>query len=57
MHTVIETPAFLASSADEAVDEEEREAIISFIAKHPYAGDVMQGPAVRERFAFADGQR
>jgi len=30
MHTVIETPAFLASAADEGVADDEREAIISF---------------------------
>jgi hypothetical protein len=52
MHTVIETPAFLASSADEAVDEEEREAIISFLAKHPDAGDVMQGTGGARKVRF-----
>jgi hypothetical protein len=51
MHTVIETPAFLASPADERIGEDEREAIVSYMAANPDAGDVMPGPAAHEKFA------
>jgi hypothetical protein len=43
MHTVIETPAFLASAADEGIGEDDRLAIVSYIAGDPKAGDVMAG--------------
>jgi hypothetical protein len=47
MHTVIETPAFLASAADERIGEDEREAIVSYMAANPDAGDVIGARKVR----------
>jgi hypothetical protein len=38
MHTVIETPAYLASAKDENVTEEERNEIVAFLAGNPDAG-------------------
>lgn len=43
MQTVIETPAYLASAKDEGLTIKEREAIVSYIAANPDAGDIMPG--------------
>jgi hypothetical protein len=43
VHTIIETPAFIASAEDEGISEDERWAIASYIAAHPLAGKVMTG--------------
>jgi hypothetical protein len=43
VHTVIETPAFLASARDEGIDDDERTNIVTYIATSPRAGDVVQG--------------
>ncbi len=43
MHTVIETPAFLASAKDEGITDAEREAIVAVFAENPAAGTVMVG--------------
>jgi hypothetical protein len=53
MHTVVETPAFLASAADEGIGDEEREAIVSFIAANPDAGEVMPGTGGARKVRFA----
>jgi hypothetical protein len=53
MHTVIETPAFLASAADERIGEDEREAIVSYVAANPDAGDVMPGTGGARKVRFA----
>jgi hypothetical protein len=53
MHTVIETPAFLASAADERIGEDEREAIVSYMAANPDAGDVMPGTGGARKVRFA----
>jgi hypothetical protein len=53
MHTVIETPAFLASAADERIEEGEREAIISYMAANPDARDVMPGTGGARKVRFA----
>src|SRR6202171_3121678 len=52
MHTVIETPAFLASAADERIGEDEREAIVSYMAANPDAGDVMPGTGGARKVRF-----
>lgn len=54
MQTVIETPAFLSSAKDEGISDEERQEIVTFIAKHPSAGDLMEVP---ERSVSQDGAR
>jgi hypothetical protein len=43
VHTVIETPAFLASAKDIGVTAEEREAIVTLFASSPDIGDLMPG--------------
>lgn len=43
MHTVIETPAFLASAKDEHVSDAERKSIVDFLARNPDAGDIIVG--------------
>ena len=53
MHTVIETPAFLASSRDEGLDAEERSAIVTYIASRPDAGEVMPGTGGARKVRFA----
>ncbi len=53
MHTVIETPAFLASAADEHLSEDERRAIVSFIASNPDAGEIMPGTGGARKIRFA----
>jgi hypothetical protein len=53
MHTVIETPAFLASAADEGVSEEERAEIVARIAAHPNAGEIMPGTGGARKVRFA----
>lgn len=43
MHTVIETPAFLTSAAEEGISEAERAEIVAYIAANPDAGEMMTG--------------
>jgi hypothetical protein len=40
---VIETPTVLADVRSQRLDEEDRAAIVSAVAKHPMAGDLMPG--------------
>jgi len=53
MHTVIETPAYLASAADEGIGENERNAIVSFMALHPNAGVIMPGTGGARKVRFS----
>jgi len=53
MHTVIETPALLASAADEHVSEDERRVIVSFVASNPDAGEIMPGTGGARKIRFA----
>ena len=53
MQTVIETPAFLASAKDESIPDEERQEIVTYIAKHPSAGDLMPGTGGARKVRFA----
>lgn len=53
MHTVIETPGYLASARDENVTEEERAEIVSFLAANPDAGDIMAGTGGARKVRFA----
>jgi hypothetical protein len=43
VHTVIETPAFLTSAAEEGISEAERAEIVAYIAANPDAGEMMPG--------------
>jgi hypothetical protein len=53
MHAVIETPAFLASAADEGIGEDERAAIVLFMAANPDAGEIMRGTGGARKVRFA----
>jgi hypothetical protein len=53
VYTVIETPAFLASAADEGISEEERTAMVAYVAAHPNAGDIIQGTGGARKLRFA----
>ena len=53
MHTVIETPAYLASAKDEGLTDEERATIVSYLAANPDAGDIMAGTGGARKLRFA----
>ncbi len=53
MHTVIETPAFLASARDEGLGDDERFGIVTYLARHPKSGDVMPGTGGARKVRFA----
>ena len=57
MHTVIETPAFLASARDERISDNDRAAIVSYVSKNPDAGEIMPGTGGRESFASPVAER
>jgi hypothetical protein len=43
MHTVVETPPYLAAADEAGLSDEEREAIKDMLARNPIAGDVIVG--------------
>jgi len=43
MHTVVETPSYLASAKEEKMTEAEMKAAVDLIAANPEAGDVIVG--------------
>jgi len=43
MHTVVETPSYLADAKACGLTEGEREMVVEMIANHPQAGDEMTG--------------
>lgn len=49
MHTVIETPAFLASG----IPDEERAEIVRYLAENPTAGKIMSGTGGARKLRFA----
>jgi hypothetical protein len=53
VHTVIETPRFLASAEEEGIEDNERASIVAYIAEHPTAGVIIPdtGGARKVRFA------
>ncbi len=53
MHTVVETPAYLASAHDVGLTDQEREEIVSYLARHPDAGDLMPGTGGARKLRFA----
>ncbi len=53
MQTVIETPAFLASAADEGLGDDERARIVIHLARNPEAGDLMAGTGGASKVRFA----
>jgi hypothetical protein len=57
MHTVIETPAYIASAREAGLTEEERDEIVGFLARHPDAGDLDAGHRRRKKTAFRQPQQ
>jgi hypothetical protein len=53
MQTVIETPAFLASTRDEGLGEEERFRIVTYLATNPGAGDLIPGTGGARKVRFS----
>lgn len=53
MHTVVETPAYLASAKDEGVDDDERAEIVRFLSSDPTAGDLIVGTGGARKVRFA----
>jgi hypothetical protein len=43
MHTVVETPSYLADARASGLTESERDAVVEMIANHPEAGDEIGG--------------
>lgn len=43
MHTIVETPSYLADARASGLTEREREAVVEMIANHPEAGDEIGG--------------
>lgn len=43
LHEVIETPAYLAAAARAGMTEDDRVAVVDFIASNPQAGDLIKG--------------
>lgn len=53
MHTVIETPAYLASAHEVGLDDQERDDIVAYLGRHPDAGDIMPGTGGARKIRFA----
>jgi hypothetical protein len=53
MHTVIETPAFLASARDEGISDDERAAMISHVSRNPADGEIISGTGGARKLRFA----
>jgi hypothetical protein len=53
MHTVLETPAYLADTKAAGLTESEREAVVEMIARHPDAGDEIGGTGGARKVRFA----
>jgi hypothetical protein len=55
MHTVVETPAFLQSAREEGIGDDDRAAMVSHIAQHPDAGDLIPGTGGARKLREATG--
>ncbi len=53
MHAVIETPGYLRDARDAGLTEEERAAIVWYLAAHPDAGDEIRGTGGARKIRFA----
>ncbi len=53
MHTVVETPAYLASADDEGLSAVERSVIVDYLARNPDAGEIMPGTSGARKVRFA----
>jgi len=53
MHTVVETPAFLQSAREEGIGDDDRAAMVSYVAQHPGAGNLIPGTGGARKLRFA----
>jgi hypothetical protein len=53
MHSVIETPSFLADAKDAGLSDEERMAIVDAVAADPMMGDEIKGSGGARKIRFA----
>jgi mRNA-degrading endonuclease RelE of RelBE toxin-antitoxin system len=53
MQTVVETPEFLKDAKRARLSEEDRQAIVDFVAKTPNAGDEIPGTGGARKIRFA----
>jgi mRNA-degrading endonuclease RelE of RelBE toxin-antitoxin system len=56
LNTIAELPSY-SSFAEKQMSEEERQAIIDYLAEHPKAGDVMQGTGGLRKLRWGKGGR
>ena len=53
MHTVVETPPFLAAAKDAGMSDDVRRQLVETIADNPTIGDIMEGTGGFRKFRFA----
>ncbi len=53
LHTIIETPSFIADARAAGLSEEERRRIVDSLAVYPKAGDVIPGAGGARKVRFA----
>ncbi|MCA3564013.1 MAG: type II toxin-antitoxin system RelE/ParE family toxin [Methylocystis sp.] len=53
MHSVVETPSFLADAKAAGLSDDERLALVDFIAAHPDAGDEIPGSGGARKLRLA----
>jgi len=53
MHAVVETPGYLRDARDAGLTEEERTAVVWYLAAHPGAGDEIRGTGGARKIRFA----
>jgi hypothetical protein len=53
MHTVVETPSFLADAKSAGLSDEERLALVDYVAAHPDAGDEISGSGGARKLRLA----
>ena len=52
MHSVVETPTYLADAKQAGMDAEERQAVVTYVSVNPQAGDMMAGTGGARKFRF-----
>lgn len=52
LHSVIETPGFIADAKDAAIDQQGMKEIIDYIAANPDAGDLIKGTGGARKVRF-----
>lgn len=53
MHTVVETPSFIAAAKSAGMSDEVRAEVISALARNPRLGDLMEGTGGFRKLRFA----